>query len=48
MKDDRGLESVDTSRMVVLASGGPPIEEHWFDVRVLRMLSPFDVEKLAL
>mgnify|MGYP001566716637 FL=1 len=23
-------------------------EEHWFDVRALRMLSPFDVEKFTV
>lgn len=73
------LECVDTSRMVVLASGGPLMvvenirtagefgcnpdkptealcswftedgetEERWFDVRALRMLSPFDLERFA-
>lgn len=73
------LELVDSSRMVVLVSGGPlmevkdvrtagefgcvpeaspealcswlnedgELEEHWFDVRVLRMLAPFAVEKFA-
>lgn len=70
------LERVDTSRMVILASGGPLMtienirtagefgvtpdaptealctrlneddetEDHWFDVRALRMLVPFDLE----